>query len=134
VWKSCGKRGFQSNQRRLLPAVSPVIKFDRFGKAHEYRSVFEEAQVLDRLRLLVVAGLLTVLEAMVFVCRDWSALVTWPAHHPICSLRILLAALQAVSLMNLWTLATEGMINGWIQVGGQAAVLIREERRGRVDV
>ena len=65
-------------------------------------STLEEAQVKKRTGYLIIAVLLTVLDGAVVVCSGWPVWTAWSGDILERGLLILLAALGATSLANVW--------------------------------
>jgi hypothetical protein len=65
-------------------------------------STLEEAQMKKRTGYLVIAVLLTVLDGAVLVCYGWPVWTAWSGDIVERGLLVLLAALGATSLANVW--------------------------------
>jgi predicted phage tail protein len=65
-------------------------------------SALEEAQVKRRTGYLTIAVLLTVLDGAVVVCYGWPVWTAWSEEIMGRGLLVLLAALGATSLANVW--------------------------------
>src|SRR5580700_11939289 len=65
-------------------------------------STLEEAQVKKRTGYLIIAVLLTVLDGAVVVCYGWPVWTAWSGDILERGLLVLLAALGATSLANVW--------------------------------
>jgi hypothetical protein len=65
-------------------------------------STLEEAQVKRRTGYLIISVLLTVLDGAVLVCYGWPVWTAWSGDILERGLLVLLAALGATSLANVW--------------------------------
>ncbi len=90
-----------------------------------------------RPRFLIIAVLLTFLDLAVVVCYGWPVWMTWSGDPWSCGILVLLAALGATSLANVWAQVVPVQD---ISVGGrnadreQIAVPIPVQVQGQSDV
>ena len=100
-------------------------------------SALEEAQVKRRTCYLIIAVLLTVLDGAVVVCYGWPVWTAWSEEIMGRGLLVLLAALGATSLANVWAqvVSAQDILLGCQSAEGpQTAVPIPVEARGQADV
>jgi hypothetical protein len=93
--------------------------------------------VTKRPRFLIIAVLLTFLDPAVVVCYGWPVWTTWSGDPWSRGILILLPALGATSLANVWAqvIPRQGVLpEGRITNGEQTAVPIQVEARGQADV
>lgn len=90
-----------------------------------------------RPRFLIIAVLLTFLDLAVVVCYGWQVWTTWSGDPWIRGTLVLLVALGATSLVNVWTqvASTQTLLPGDRSAGRERTVVpIQVEARGRADV
>jgi len=100
-------------------------------------SALEEAQVKRRTGYLIIAVLLTVLDGAVVVCYGWPVWTAWSEEIMGRGLLVLLAALGATSLANVWAQvvpAPNDPPGGRRADREQTAAGIQVEARGQTDV
>jgi len=100
-------------------------------------SALEEAQVKRRTGYLIIAVLLTVLDGAVVVCYGWPVWTAWSEEIMGRGLLILLAALGATSLANVWAQVVPAPNDppcGRRADREQTAAGIQVEARGQTDV
>jgi hypothetical protein len=112
-------------------------RFDRISKPLHADSAIEEAQVTKRPRFLIIAVLLTFLDLAVVVCYGWPVWTTWSGDPWSRGILVLLAALGATSLANVWAQvvpAQDILLGSRSADREQSAVPIPVEARGQLDV
>lgn len=100
-------------------------------------SALEEAQVKRRTGYLTIAVLLTVLDGAVVVCYGWPVWTAWSEEIMGRGLLVLLAALGATSLANVWAqvVPAQNFLSGDRSADLEhTAVPIPVEARGQADV
>jgi hypothetical protein len=100
-------------------------------------SALEEAQVKRRTGYLIIAVLLTVLDGAVVICYGWSVWTARPEDFLERGLLVLLAALGATSLANVWAQVVPAPNDppcGWRADREQTVAGIQVEVRGQADV
>ena len=100
-------------------------------------SALEEAQVKRRTGYLIIAVILTVLDGAVVVCNGWPVWTAWSEEILGRGLLVLLAALGATSLANVWAQVVPAPNDppcGRRADREQTAAGIQVEARGQTDV
>ena len=90
-----------------------------------------------RSRFLIIAVLLTFLDLAVVVCFGWPVWTTWSGDPLSRGILVLLAALGATSLANVWAQVVSGqgiLLGGRSADREQSVVPIPVEVRGQADV
>jgi len=111
--------------------------FDRVLDPPHAVSAFEEAQMKGRRGYLIIAALLTILDLAVVVCYSWPVWTTWSGDPWSRGILVLLAALGATSLGNVWAqvVPAQGILLGGRSADREQSVVpIPVEARGRSDV
>ena len=111
--------------------------FDRVFDPRHAVSAFEEAQMKGRRGYLIIAALLTILDLAVVVCHGWPVWTTWSGDLWSRGLSVLLAALGATSLANVWAqvVPAQNFLSGGRSADLEhTAVPIPVEARGQADV
>jgi hypothetical protein len=111
--------------------------FDRVFDPPHAVSAFEEAQMKGRRGYLIIAALLTILDLAVVVCYSWPVWTTWSGDPWNRGILVLLAALGATSLANVWAQvipAPNGPPYGRRADREKTAAGIQVEARGHANV
>jgi hypothetical protein len=114
-----------------------VREFDRILKLAHAGSAFEEAQVKGHTGYFIIALLLTLLNAAVTMYSGVAIWKAWPGEIWDSGLLVLLAALGATSLVNVWVQALAGsvdLLGGRTIESGHGATRIPAEAQGSGNV
>jgi hypothetical protein len=124
---------FADNRCLVLIFARMHHRFDRISKPPHADSEFEEAQVKGRTGYFIIAILLTLLNAAVTVYSGVAIWKAWPGEIWDRGLLLLLAALGATSVVNVWVPAVfeSGVLPGSRnEECVRGAAQIRAEARG----